>query len=143
MNDTRYRYTGSCLCGAVRYGVAGPMSDVHACHCGQCRRQSGHYTVAASADQADFSLIEASGLKWYQSSPEARRGFCGECGSVLFWDNGSDQISINAGNLDGPTGLTLKRHIYVDFKGDYYRIADGMPQFAGYDTPIGGGETAE
>ena len=26
------------------------------------------------------------------------------------------------------TGLQLERHIYVDFKGDYYDIADGLPQ---------------
>ena len=32
------------------------------------------------------------------------------------------------GTVDEPTGLQLERHIYVDFKGDYYDIADGLPQ---------------
>ena len=45
-------------------------------------------------------------------------------------------ISITAGSLDSPTGLKLDRHIYVADKGDYYEIADGVPQsqaFEGYD----------
>ena len=128
--------SGRCLCGAVRYEVRGPLSDVHACHCGQCRRQSGHYVVATSARRADLTLTEDRGLKWYRSSPKARRGFCGECGSALFWDDGSDDISINVGSLDQPTGLKIKDHIFVDDKGDYYDIDDGLPRFAGYDTPL-------
>ena len=128
--------SGRCLCGAVRYDVHGPLSDVHACHCGQCRRQSGHYVVATSARRADLTLIEDLGLTWYRSSPKARRGFCGECGSALFWDAGGDDISINVGSLDQPTGLRIKDHIFVDDKGDYYDIDDGLPQFAGYDKPV-------
>ena len=128
--------SGRCLCGAVRYDVRGPLSDVHACHCGQCRRQSGHFVVATSARRADVILIEDRGLKWYRSSPKARRGFCGECGSALFWDDGSDDISINVGSLDQPTGLKIKDHIFVEDKGDYYDIDDGLPKFVGYDKPL-------
>ena len=35
-----------------------------------------------------------------------------------------------AGTLDGETGLTISRHIFVAEKGYYYEIADGKPQFA-------------
>ena len=128
--------SGRCLCGAVRYDVHGPLSDPHACHCGQCRRQSGHYVVATTARRSDFALTEKRGLRWYRSSAKALRGFCCECGSVLFWDDGSDDISINVGSLDQPTGLKIKDHIFVDEKGDYYDIDDGLPKFAGYDTPL-------
>ena len=128
--------TGGCLCGAVRYEVRGPLAPAHACHCTLCRRQSGHYVACTSARRSDFVLIEDRGLKWYRSSPLAKRGFCGECGSALFWDDGSDEIGLNVGNMDTPTGLTLEQHIFVDEKGDYYEIADGLPTFAGIDTPI-------
>ena len=40
--------TGGCLCGGVRYAVTGPLRDIIACHCEQCRRSSGHF-VAATA----------------------------------------------------------------------------------------------
>ena len=32
------------------------------------------------------------------------------------------------GCIDDPTGLKLADHIYVGEKGDYYEIADGLPQ---------------
>lgn len=128
--------SGWCLCGAVRYEVRGPLSDVHACHCGMCRRQSGHFVVGADAKRSDFELTAGDSLKWFQSSPGARRGFCAECGSALFWDGGGDKIGINVGSLDQPTGLKLARHIFVDDKADYYEIDDRLEKFAGYDTPL-------
>ena len=128
--------SGRCLCGSVRYEVNGPLNDVHICHCGQCRRQSGHCVAATGAKRADFRLIEAGSLKWYRSSDWAQRGFCGDCGSALFWDDGGEEIGINAGSLDQPTGLAVTSHIYVDVKADYYEVADGLPKFAGADTPL-------
>ena len=129
-------YTGECLCGAVRFEVHGELTDPHACHCGQCRRQSGHFVVGASADRDQFRLVEDKGLKWFQSSSFARRGFCHDCGSVMFWDGGDDTIGINLGCLDQPTGLKLERHIFIDDKADYYEISDTLPKFAGSDEPI-------
>ncbi|MBI2719624.1 MAG: GFA family protein [Rhizobiales bacterium] len=118
--------TGSCLCGAVKYEVHGPLRPVIACHCSQCRKQTGTYMSATAAEDGDFRLTEARGLRWYRSSPSAKRGFCGECGSVLFWKgDGLDNTSITAGSLDGRTGLALEGHIYCADAGDYYEIAGG------------------
>jgi len=72
-------------------------------------------------------------LKWYQSSAVARRGFCGVCGSNLFWDSSDAQsISITAGSLDKPTGLQASKHIFTESSGDYYRMLDGLPQHSGW-----------
>jgi hypothetical protein len=117
--------TGSCLCGAVKY-EAQNLRDVLACHCVQCRKQTGHFMAATAATDVDFKLTESRGLKWYRSSPTAKRGFCSECGSVMFWrGDGKDYTSITAGSVDGPTGLKLSGHIYCDSAGDYYKIAGG------------------
>jgi hypothetical protein len=120
--------SGGCLCGAVRYRVDGPLDAVVACHCGQCRRASGHHAAATGARRGDVT-IEGE-VAWYESTPGViRRGFCPVCGSNLFWDRmASDRLDIWAGTLDGPTGLGLVRHIFVADKGDYYTIADGLPQ---------------
>ncbi|MDB3912880.1 GFA family protein, partial [Paracoccaceae bacterium] len=40
--------TGSCECGAVVFELSGKLRDVVACHCGQCRKTSGHYWAATS-----------------------------------------------------------------------------------------------
>ena len=118
--------TGSCLCGAVKYEVHGPLRAVVACHCEQCRKQTGTYMSATSAKDSDLKLIEDRGLKWYRSSDSAARGFCAECGSVLFWKgDGRDYTAITAGSLDGPSGLSLEGHIFCESAGDYYEIAGG------------------
>jgi len=122
------RFRGGCLCGAVRYEVRGPLRDVVACHCGQCRRQTGHYLAASAARRRDFRLIEQQGLAWYRSSPRARRGFCARCGSTLFWESSPQILVIAAGSLDAAPGLRLVAHIYVADKGDYYSLDDDLPK---------------
>jgi hypothetical protein len=130
MTDTAADSTGGCLCGAVRYAVRhGTLRPVVACHCTQCRRITGHYLAATAARRHDFRLLEDSGLKWYDSSSEARRGFCGLCGSTLFWQaHGRDYLSIAAGSLDDSSAITTACHIFVANKGRYYQIEPGVPQ---------------
>ena len=126
--------TGGCLCGAVRYRVFGPLRDVIACHCGQCQRWSGHIVAATEVDRERLEVDGATALRWYDSSPGIRRGFCGRCGSSLFWENARETgVSIMAGTLDPPTGLDTRCHIYVADKGDYYRIADDLPHHPQHD----------
>jgi len=125
--------TGSCLCGAVTYEVHGELRPVIVCHCTQCRKQTGSFMHATSASDADFKITSDRGLKWYRSSDTASRGFCAECGSVLFWKgDGKDYMSITAGSLNGKTGLAIEGHIFCDDAGDYYEIGpDGyhLPQW--------------
>jgi len=118
--------SGGCLCGAVTYVVSGPLRPVIACHCRQCRKTSGHHVAATSAPRAG---IEIKGtVTWYGSSADARRGFCGTCGSNLFWDGAGDNMSIFAGTLDDSTGLRIEGHIFCADKGEYYDIPDGVAQ---------------
>jgi hypothetical protein len=125
----RAHYEGGCLCAAVRYRVAGALRDVVGCHCSQCRRMTGHFLAATAARLADFALLADAELRWYDASPQARRGFCGRCGSTLFWAaHGEDYISIAAGTLDDARGLKFACHIFVADKGAYYQIEPGVPQ---------------
>lgn len=118
---------GSCLCGAVRFSVGGKVPDPSLCHCSQCRRQSGHVWASSHAPQ-DAVSIEGP-VSWYRSSEMAERGFCPTCGSFLFWRrDDEDTVSFSMGALEAPTGLRLARHIFTADKGDYYEIADGLPQ---------------
>lgn len=128
MNDEA-THTGGCLCGAVRYRVSGPLLDVVACHCSQCRRTSGHYAAMTNVPEERLHLERAEALAWYRSSASAERGFCARCGSNLFWrPSGGAYVAITAGTLDAPTHLTITEHIFVADKSDYYDITDGKPQ---------------
>jgi hypothetical protein len=123
------RATGSCLCGAVRYEVAGPLRDVIECHCAMCRKTHGHVGAYTAAPKNALTIVESRGLKWYVSSEKARRGFCGECGGTLFYEPlQKDYVAIAAGTLDPPTGLKTMLQIYVAHRGDYYEIDPAIPQ---------------
>ena len=123
--------TGSCNCGGVRFEIAGEMPAASVCHCGQCRRQSGHVWASTHVPDDQLTLTAQDGLRWYRSSDRAQRGFCGTCGSFLFWKaEGEAATSIAMGALDAPTGLHLARHIFVADKGDYYDITDDLPRRA-------------
>ena len=122
-------HTGSCLCGAIRFQVKGDLKDPVACHCSMCRRQTGHYDAATEVQKSDLTIEGEDRVSWYQSSEKVRRGFCSNCGSHLFFDPPArDWISIAMGAFDKPTGTKLALHIFVADKGDYYDIADGVPQ---------------
>ena len=130
------RATGGCLCGGVRYALRGALRGVVNCHCGQCQRSHGHYGAYTSVAPDQISLTETRGLKWYQSSAMARRGFCAECGSSLFWEPaGKDHLAIAAGSLDQPSGLTTTGHIFTQDKADYYTIDDGLERWPGSGEP--------
>lgn len=120
---------GSCLCGGVTYEVTGALRDVVACHCGQCRKTSGHHGAATACDDNDLKFVKLDTIAWYRSSDKAERGFCNRCGSTMFWRAfGGTTTSIMAGTIDGDSGLKMSRHIHCATKGDYFEIADGLPQ---------------
>ena len=122
-------HKGSCLCGAVSFEVAGDLPPPDACHCLQCRKHSGHYWASTDVARSAVTLHGAENLTWFRSSEKVRRGFCSTCGSSLFWDPiFRDFIGIAMGAFEQPTGTRLGIHIFVADKGDYYEIADGLPQ---------------
>jgi len=121
--------TGSCLCGGVTFELTGELRGVIHCHCGQCRKTSGHYWAATRAKDEQIKFIRDETLTWFKSSDFAERGFCNRCGSSLFYRaNGEEGPAIAAGCIEGATDLPSLRHIYVKDKGDYYEIADGLEQ---------------
>jgi hypothetical protein len=110
-------HTGSCLCGAVRFEVTGELHPPDACHCTMCRKVSGHFWASTDVPDGRFSIEGAERLTWYQSS--------------LFWDPiGQPRIAIAMGAFDQPSATRLASHIFVADKGDYYELADGVPQHA-------------
>ena len=122
---------GGCECRGVRYEVRGELRGVVVCHCGRCRRTHGDAAGYTSCEDSGLSLLAAQTLRWY-AADERRRGFCSRCGGSLFWQaDGETEISIAAGTLDQPTGLTTVAHIHVDSAGDYEVLPDGIERFGG------------
>ena len=113
--------------------VPGPVGAVTACHCGQCRSLSGHYSASFDVAEAALDWQARDGLAEYRTAGGGVRGFCGGCGSSLWFRAADGGFSVEAGAVDGPTGGRLALHIFVGEKGSYYDIDDGLPQFSNWD----------
>jgi len=123
---------GGCLCGAVRYRVRGPLRNVVNCHCTMCQRLHGNFGPHSKARKEDITITKSDGLFWYKTSGVARRGFCRDCGSGLFWEPfEQDATGIIAGSLGDPTELKTIGHIFIGEKSNFYEISDELPQFEG------------
>lgn len=132
MNEEFQLSRGGCLCGAVRYEVKGRLRDVVNCHCSMCQKLHGNFGPHSKASKANITITKDDGLAWYRTSNVARRGFCRNCGSGLFWEPFAlDATGIIAGTLDAPTGLKTMGHIFVAEKSDFYEIVDESPRFEG------------
>lgn len=115
---------GGCFCGGVRYET-GALKSATYCHCSKCRKWHGWAGAYTATERTAFKLSSEKTLKWHRVSPTVRRGFCAECGSVLFFDEEPDaMMGIVVGSLDEPTGLESKAHIFVGSKGDWYELHD-------------------
>src|SRR5207248_3458521 len=78
---------GTCLCGAVSFEIEGALERApEACHCSQCRKQTGHFMVAVNVRRKALTVHGAEKVTWYRSSEQVQRGFCSVCGSTLFWN---------------------------------------------------------
>lgn len=122
---------GSCLCGAVRFTVLGPLRDALVCHCAECRRWSGRAWTATAARRADLEV--AGEVRWLaspRSDHGARRGNCAACGSCLFWDaQGRDTVSLSVGALDDPAAVPVAGHIWVDHALPWEPPPDGVAAY--------------
>lgn len=100
MTHERNTITGGCQCGAVRYSIAA-LGRSSVCHCRMCQRAFGAFYAP---------LVVAHGLEWtsgsrrlFASSNISRRGFCGDCGTPLSFENvDDDMVEIATGTLDDP-----------------------------------------
>ncbi len=123
--------TGQCLCGAVGYTLSGPLEPPMICHCRECQRQSGHAWAAVTAPLEAVKLREEGSLRWYRASAKARRGFCEDCGSFLFWQEvGAETIDISMGSLDQRDDIPLVGEIWCSERAPYSAQVgkEGVPQ---------------
>ncbi len=127
---------GSCMCKAVTFSIDGEFEHPpEACHCQQCRKQTGGFFISVNVRKRDMRLRGDEHVVWYQSSQEVQRGFCGRCGSTLFWQplkEGYEWVGVSAALFDSPLPWKIAKHTFVSEHGCYYDIADGVSQHPRY-----------
>jgi hypothetical protein len=89
--------------------------------------------AATACDVADLRLDRSEALAWYRATEEVEYGFCGRCGSSLFWRTADrpQTISIAAGTIDPPTGLTTETALFVSEASDYHRLDEELQSLPG------------
>lgn len=93
------RFTGGCLCGAVRLVATGRPYRVGICHCLDCRKHHGALFQATAIFPQEAVTIEG------ETSDYAGRRFCPRCGSSVYAQSG-DEVEVALGALDAPDQLT-------------------------------------
>jgi hypothetical protein len=118
MNQSVKRYTGGCLCGAVRYEAEGEPLFAGHCYCADCRKASGSGFVPFMGFAS--SAVRFSGQTRQFRSKSFRgnaavRNSCPVCGSLVFGGEvGRDgSHTIYAGSLDDPSCFRPKFAIFV------------------------------
>ncbi len=118
---------GRCLCGAVSFVAEGVPTEVHACHCGMCRKWNGGPGLAARVESVTFEGEENISL--FDSSDWAQRAFCRKCGTNLYFRlKGDDQYFLSVGSFDDVSNFELGGEIYVDTKPAFYDFSGDRPR---------------
>jgi hypothetical protein len=111
--------TGSCLCGAIRYAVSVPVTELRACHCKSCQKVSGAGgTVNAMLPSEAFKLTKGT-LKRYTAIADSgrtlHRYFCADCGAHIYSQREQNPqfLSLRAGSFDEPPPMKIGMHIWT------------------------------
>lgn len=73
--------------------------------------------------------------KVYESSPNGRRHFCGDCGTGLFYTNAvvlPGIIDIQSATYDDPSAVPARAHIQVAERIPWMEHAHELPAFERY-----------
>ncbi|WP_408097524.1 GFA family protein [Peredibacter sp. HCB2-198] len=126
-------YSGSCLCGKIKYEVVGDFESFFLCHCKYCQKDSG------SAHTANLFSTTAS-LKWISGKdtiktfnlPGTRhsKSFCPECSSgIPALQMEGKLLVVPAGSLDTQIGMKPNAHIFCSSRASWDHDMESLDQF--------------
>lgn len=126
-------HTGSCLCGAVRYEVAGEFEHFFLCHCEYCRKdtESAHAANLFSS-QARLTWLSGQDKVTFFNLPSTRhcKSFCSVCGTALPSSQAEGKlVLVPAGSLDSPVAKRPDAHIFMSSKASWDESMEAVRHF--------------
>ncbi len=127
---------GSCGCGAVRYTLTPPTVFASHCHCQSCRKASGAAFLSwTSAPKERVQIDGESALTWHRTSDAIRWGFCGTCGTTLFYvadgphpeSPKTDSVYVTLGSLDDSLDRLPDAHVSYEERVAWFTPGDHLP----------------
>jgi hypothetical protein len=129
-------YGGGCQCGAIRYTIAGDLPPAYACHCGECKKQSGSafglsIPIIWSRFEVEGQVASSKGLT-FGGKPKLRC-FCPSCGNRMWHRSSEDSawVTLKAGTLDNAAQISPRGHLWISKKQPWIVIDPALPA---YDT---------
>ena len=129
--------TGGCLCGAIRYAVDVPISELRACHCTHCQKASGAAgSVNAVIPSAAFKITQGAPKRYDAKADSGRtlyRFFCGDCGSPIYSQRATapETAVLRAGTLDSSGDMKITANIWTRSARPWAHIDPASAQFPG------------
>lgn len=125
------KMNGQCLCGAVKFTANNADLNMGACHCDMCRKTcSSPFFAVECENSVEFNSEE--NIARYDSSEWGQRGFCKQCGSVLFYFlKPKSAYMISAGLFENQKDFVFGHQIFIDEKPSYYCFSNETVNMTG------------
>ena len=129
------KFTGSCLCGAIRYEVKSEPIRVAHCHCDDCRRATGSsFATNVFVKAEDLVVLQGSPGSFQHlsgSGATMTKEFCGDCGSQLFsfGSRGQGVKGVKVGSIDDASFVRPQIEVFVSRALPFTRLSDDTEQF--------------
>ncbi len=135
MNAAQSRYSGGCLCGALRWEATGAPRYMGLCYCADCRKASGSGFIPFIGFGADQLRIDGPTRTFTSraaSGGPSTRNFCPTCHSMVFGGivGETDEHTIYAGSLDDPALFAPTMAIFTRDRPDWAPLPSGIAAFA-------------
>ena len=121
---------GHCLCGKSRFELTGPHLWVAHCHCESCRRATASpFTTWIGHKNGNWRWTGDEPVT-YESSPGAERGFCGTCGTPLFFraDRYPGETHFYAALLRAGADVQPTLHYHSQEQVPWIELSDRLPR---------------
>jgi hypothetical protein len=130
------KFTGGCICGAIRYECDSEPIAMLKCHCRDCQHTSGSAYIPVVYVPANAFRFTKGTPRYYETESIAggtnKRSFCGECGSRLTGAESAHGIGIAAGSLDEPNLFQPRMEIHAGDAQQWDQLDRTLPVFEGY-----------
>ena len=127
--------TGACLCGAVRFQIAGKFESFFLCHCARCRKDTGSAHAAnLFSSAAEITWLSGNdSIKSYRvPATRHEKSFCTECGSALpSVQLQGDLLIVPAGSLDSVIEMRPNAHICFASRAQWDTGLEDLPKIDG------------
>ncbi len=131
---------GGCQCGTCRYVVRELPLTIYACHCTECRRQSGSaFGMSMPVPRSGFTVTAGTPTTWRRTAASGRAVaclFCPRCGTRFAHlpTRNAAVVNVKPGTLDDTRWVRPVGHLWTRSAEAWVTIPPGVLAYE--DQPV-------